>query len=71
VPAYNSKGVKRHVTGNQIDKIGCDWNQRMRMFEIACAEGPPVNLTPHELIELGVELVLEGARAMTERRWQT
>lgn len=61
----------RALAGRQIDKIGCAWNQRMRMFEIPCGEGPPVNLTAYELIELGVELVLEGTRVMTERRWQS
>jgi hypothetical protein len=70
VPARESK-VRRYVTRNQIDKIRCDWNQRMRMFEVASAEGLPVNLTARELIELGIELVLEGTRAMTERRWQS
>lgn len=43
----------------------------MRMFEIPCGEGSPVILTAQELIELGVELVLEGTRVMTERRWQS
>ena len=43
----------------------------MRMFEIPCGEGAPVNLTAHELVELGVELVLEGTRVMRERRWQS
>jgi hypothetical protein len=69
MPAHESKTTRRLVTGNQIDKIGCEWNNRRRTFEIHCSEGPPLALTPHELVELGVELVMEGTKAMTEKRW--
>ncbi len=65
MPAHEEKTIKRHVTGNQIDKIGCEWNFRRRTFEIQGAEGPPVALTPQELVELGMELVMEGTKAMT------
>ena len=51
------------------DKLGCDWDQRQRVFRLADGEGPPLELTAPELIELGVELVMLGTRAMQERRW--
>lgn len=71
MPVHVSK-TKRIVLGNQIDKLGCAWNYRRRTFEITCGSdgGPTLELSPPELIELGVELVLEGNKAMTERRWQ-
>ena len=53
----------------QVDKLGCEWNQKQRLFLLADGEGPPVLLTPKELIELGVELVMMGSEAMTEKRW--
>ena len=53
----------------QADRLGCDWDQRQRVFRLADSEGPPLELTAPELIELGVELVMLGARAMVERRW--
>jgi hypothetical protein len=51
------------------DRLGCDWDQRQRVFRLADGEGPPLALTAPELIELGVELVMLGTRAMVERRW--
>ena len=54
-----------------LDKIGCDWDQRQRVFRLADdGDGPTVTLTPQELVELGVEAVLAGTRAMVEKRWQ-
>ena len=70
MPAHESKTAKCLITGNQIDKIGCEWSNRRRMFEIHGSDGSPVALTPQELVELGVELVMEGTKAMTEKRWQ-
>jgi hypothetical protein len=52
----------------QADRLGCDWDQRQRVFRLADGEGP-LALTAPELIELGVELVMLGTQAMVERRW--
>lgn len=59
------------LSGKQLEKVGCTWNYRRRTFEITCNDGgPTICLTPAELIELGVELVIAANQAMTQRRWQ-
>lgn len=54
--------IERH----HVDKIGCEWHQRERVFLLADCHGeaPPVRMTPEELVELGVELVALGTREM-------
>lgn len=61
--------MKKDDMRKQTDRLGCDWDQRQRVFRLADGEGPPLELNARELIELGVELVMLGTKAMTERRW--
>jgi hypothetical protein len=50
--------------------LGFEWNPRQRVFVLPSNdELPQHTLTPHELIALGVELVLMGRDALTEKRW--
>ena len=53
----------------QADRLGCDWDQRQRVFRLADGDGPPLTLNAQELVELGVELVMLGTMAMVEKRW--
>ena len=53
-----------------LAQLGWEWNWRRQLFEIPCADGSSIVLTPPEMVQLGVHVVLEGTKLMTEQPWQ-
>jgi len=53
-----------------LAQLGWEWNWRRQLFEIPCADGSSIVLTPPEMLQLGVHVVLEGTKLMTEQPWQ-
>jgi hypothetical protein len=54
----------------RLSELGWQWNWRSQEFEIPCADGSSIVLTPPEMVQLGVHVVLEGTKLMTEQPWQ-
>jgi hypothetical protein len=53
-----------------LSELDWEWNWRRQEFEIPCADGSSIILTPPEMIQLGVNLILEGTKLMNEQPWQ-
>jgi hypothetical protein len=61
----------------QLSRLGWEWNWRSQEFVIPRADGSHICLTPPELIQLGLLLILEGTKLMDgqpckmkdEQRW--
>jgi len=57
-----------HIMLKQSDEVGCEWDQRRHALLLS--GDVTVTLTTKELVELGVELLVVGTKALTEeQRW--